>query len=384
MVEFLDIAGQDAALGRLQQAMGSQRLPHALLFAGPVGVGRKTAAVALAKALLCDQPASRANQGRLPDLPDDFSLKLACGRCPSCRAMDADTHVDFHRVYKELARFHEDAGVRGRVMQDLGIDVIRDFLIAPAGRAAGRGRGKVFMVSEAELLSEAAQNALLKTLEEPPPGVTIILIADQAAGLLPTTLSRCWAVNFRPLPMEFVRDRLRAAGVSESEADFWAAYTAGSLGEALRLATQDMYRLKCDLVERLAQARQAGSTELAAFLAETAEALAARAVAEFKKTQDADLSKLLASRRAAAELLGLVASVFRDAITLAAGADRAPVHADQPAAPRVLTSRFGLAELARAIEELDAYETLLWRNANPRLIWDNVALTVTGAAPLRL
>ncbi|MCJ7545057.1 MAG: hypothetical protein MUP47_10950 [Phycisphaerae bacterium] len=384
MVELLDIAGQDAAIGRLQRAMASMRRPHALLFAGPAGVGRRTTAVALAKVLLCDQPASRANKGRLADLPEDFALKLACTTCPSCRAMDGDRHVDFHLVYKELLQYHSDPKVRERVMQELGIPVIREFLIAPAGRMSGRGRGKVFLVLEADLLSEEAQNALLKTLEEPPPGVTIILIADQAAGLLPTTLSRCWAVNFAPLPAEVVRDRLIAAGVDRREAHFWAAYTAGSLGQAQRLAEQDMYRVKSELVERLAGAGEVGSAELAAYLTQTADALAERTIAEFKKAQDAKLSKQLARRRATAVLLGLIASAFRDAITLATAAQRALVHADQPAAPQALAKRFDPAELARVIEDLDACEKLLWRNVQPTLIWDNVALTVAGAAPLRL
>lgn len=126
-------------IARLQQAMAAERRPHAMLFAGPAGVGRRTTATALAKVLLCDLPAARANQGRLADLPADFPLKLACGTCPSCHAMDADTHVDLHLVYKELARYHEDPEVRNRVMQELGIDVIREFLIAPAGRLSGTG-----------------------------------------------------------------------------------------------------------------------------------------------------------------------------------------------------------------------------------------------------
>jgi DNA polymerase-3 subunit delta' len=384
MVEFLDIVGQDAALARLQRAMASARVPHALLFAGPDGVGRRTTAVATAKVLLCDQPVARPNRGRLPALGDDFELKLPCGQCPSCRAIDADMHVDFHLVYKELARYHDDPDVRSRVMQELSIDVIRDFLIVPAARSSGRGRGKVFVVLEADLLSEAAQNALLKTLEEPPPRVTIILIADQAAGLLPTTLSRCWMVGFTSLPTDFVRDRLVAAGVAKEEAAFWAGFTAGSLGAAQRFSGQDMYRLKRELVDRVVAAGQSGSAELAAHLAETAEMLAQRSVAEFKKTEDAELSKQLATRRAAAELLGLIAALFTDAITVATGAPRAMIHGDQPTAAQSLAKRFGPAELARAIEELDLCEKLLWRNVNPTLLWDNVALTAAGAAPLRL
>jgi len=382
--DLLDIVGQDAALTHLQRAMHSARSPHAWLFSGSIGVGRRTAAVAWAKVLLCEQPATRPNAGRLPDLPGDFPLRLACARCPSCRAVDAGLHADFHLITKELLQYHPDPKVRDRVMQDLGIDVIREFLIAPAGRAPTGGKGKVFVVLEADLLSEPAQNALLKTLEEPPRGVTIILIASQAESLLPTTLSRCRLVNFFPLPADFVRQRLIASGVEAEQAAFWAGYTAGSLGEALRLAAREMYPVKRELLERLADPDPAAEAALADWLTKTAEALADRLVAEAKADQSTELSRQLANRRAAATVLPMMASVFRDALTVATGADRVLVHADQPQAATTLAGRFSVAQLAAVVEQLDSCEQLLWRNVNPRLIWDNVAVTVASAAPLRL
>jgi DNA polymerase-3 subunit delta' len=256
-------------------------------------------------------------------------------------------------------------------------------LIVPAGRLPGRGRGKVFVVLEAELLSESAQNALLKTLEEPPRGVTIILICAQVAGLLPTTLSRCARVNFVPLPRSFVRERLLAAGIKPPEADVWGAYTEGSLGAALRLAEQDMYRIKCDLLKRLAEPGPADETDLGEHLAKVAEDLTGRAIAKVKQEQDADLSKLLAHRRVGAELLALVASFFRDALTLATGIDRPLTHADQRQAVVSLAGRFSALELARITEQIDEFERLLWQNVNPRLIWDNVALAAASAVPRR-
>jgi DNA polymerase-3 subunit delta' len=262
--------------------------------------------------------------------------------------------------------------------------VIRDFLIVPAGRTPTGGKGRVFVVLEADLLSEPAQNALLKTLEEPPRGVTIILIASQAESLLPTTLSRCQLVNFFPLPADFVRERLIASGVDAEQAAFWAGYTAGSLGEALRLAGREMYAVKRELLNRLADPEPAAEAALADWLTKTAEALADRLVAEAKEEQKTELSRQLANRRAAATILPMMAGVFRDALTAATGADRALVHADQPQAAITLAGRFSVAELARVIEQLDACEQLLWRNVNPRLIWDNVAVTVASATPLRL
>ena len=383
MPELGDIIGQDGALARIQRGLSSARVPQALLFVGPDGVGRRTAAVALAKTVLCRKPRRRGNAGRLAELPADFSLRSACGGCASCRALEAGTHADFHLVYKELARYHEDPKVRDRVMQELGIDVIRDFLIAPAGRRSAAGTGKVFVVLEAELMSAEAQNSLLKTLEEPPPGVTIILISETAEELLPTTLSRCWMVNFAPLPQAFVRERLAAAGVGKAEAEYWAAYTEGALGQALRLAEQGMYKVKRDLLAAVS-AEGGEGMDLAGRLEKAAERLAAQLAAEVKQQEGAELSRLLATRRAAAVILGLLAGFFRDALTVATGADRPLVNADQAVCVRSLAGRFGTARLAGVIEQLSEYEGLLWRNVNPPLVWENAAITVSSAQPLRL
>jgi DNA polymerase-3 subunit delta' len=262
--------------------------------------------------------------------------------------------------------------------------VIRSFLIGPAARRATRSRGKVFVVLEAELMSPEAQNALLKTLEEPPPGVTIILICRHAAQLLPTTLSRCWLVRFGPLPYAFVRDRLVADGLEPAEADFWAGFTDGSLGRASRLADQGMYEVKRELLERLAGVEASGTAELADHLVKQTDRLAADAVAEARKRDGAALAKNLASRRAAGTMLELLASAFRDAMTRATGTARPLVHADQPPAIETLAKRFAPVQIAEILEQLSEYERLLWRNVNPKTVWDNVAITCASAAPLRL
>jgi DNA polymerase III subunit delta' len=384
MPELLDIVGQDNAVGQLQRGLGGPRRPHAYLFVGPTGVGRRTTAVALARTLLCHDVRSRPNAGRLAGLERDFPLHHACGVCPSCRTIDAGSHADFHMVYKELARYHDDADVRGRVMQDLGIDVIRQFLIAPAGRAAAGGRGKVFVVREAELMSVPAQNCLLKTLEEPPPGVRIILLCRDAEELLPTTLSRCWLVRFGPLPRAFVRDKLTEGGMDAAEADFWAAFTGGSIGRAATLAAAGMYPIKRDLLDRLAALNAAGSAELADWLVKVTDKLAEESVGRVKRDEGAALSKNLASRQSAGAVLEIIASAYRDAIALATGTGRPLVHADQPAAPAALAARMAPTQLAEVIEQLAQYEDLLWRNVSPKTVWDNVAITCNSAAPLRL
>ncbi|MHC4984012.1 MAG: DNA polymerase III subunit, partial [Planctomycetota bacterium] len=276
MPDLADIVGQEDAISRLQRAMAAERVPHAYIFAGPAGVGRRTTAVALARTLLCAKPLVRTPAAREPaegpsESPESPPFRQACGKCDDCRMMDAGSHPDFHLIYKELAGYHEDPRVRDRKMQGLSVDVVRSFLIGPAGRWPARGRGKVFLVLEAELLTQGAQNALLKTLEEPPAGVTIILICTQSAQLLPTTLSRCWIIHFGLLPKGFVTERLLARGLPKPEAEFWADFTGGSLGKAIDLAEKQLYDVKRELLGHLAGSDE---VELAAYLVKVMDSLA--------------------------------------------------------------------------------------------------------------
>lgn len=374
MLKLSDIMGQDEAVGRLRRVLGGERMPHAYLFAGPDGVGRRTTATALAAAVLCDNPGG----GSL--LSADGAD--ACGACPSCRLMAAGTHPDFHPVYKELAGYHEDAAVRGRKMQELGIPVIRSFLISPAHQAATRGHGKVFVVLEAELMSQAAQNALLKTLEEPPAGVTIILITDRPELLLATTRSRCATVRFGPLPQKFVREKLREHDIDDAEADFLAGYTDGSIGRALQLAEEGVFELKRQMLSDVASLSAGGDAALADRLAREMDKRAEKRIRAERSADTPDLAKTLAQRRIAGEMLRVLACGFRDALTLATGASREPVNADQREAVAALAERFEPDQLAEIIEQLSEYERLIWRNVSAKLIWDNVVITCASAARL--
>ena len=377
MVELWDIVGQPAVIAQLARTLAGQRRPHAYIFAGPEGVGRRTTAEALAKLLLCEAPAIRRNAGRVPEAPEDMELTQACGQCAGCRAFSAGTHADYQLVYKELARYSNDQSVRSRVMQDLGIDVVREFLIAPANRRGSLGRGKVFVVRQAELMSVAAQNALLKTLEEPPPGVTIILICPSPEELLPTTRSRCSLVRFGPLPVDFVTDKVIAAGIEPAQARFWAAYTAGSVGVSLRMAAKGVYATKRELVDRLAALAQSADPELGEWLAGQAETLA-----DGFTSEDAQLARSLATRQAAGMMLGLIGSVYRDAMALSAGASGEIIHSDQYDAIARIAQRMGANTSAEIVTQLARYEQLLWSNVNPKVVWDNLVITCATGAPL--
>ncbi len=384
MVELTEIVGQSAALSQLARTFQAKRLPHAFLFVGPTGVGRRTTATAFAKMLLCGSPVKSQTPAdeKAGTAAGPAEINQACNQCEDCQMFNAGTHPDFVLVYKELARYHSDASVRDRKMQDMSIGVIRSFLIAQAQRSSTRGKGKVFVVTEAELMSIPAQNSLLKTLEEPPPGVTIILISNNVDQMLPTTVSRCCTVHFNPLPTAYVADCLRASGSESAEASFWATFSNGSIGEATRLAGQDLYEVKKEMIAKIASFDSPGQAELGAYLAGCADKLADTYVKQAKKVDKAELSKLLATRRAGGVMLRLIGRAFADAMSVAVGSDLPQTNTDQGEAINLLAGRFDKTQLAEILQQLGRYESLLWRNVNPKTVWDNVAITCRSAAPL--
>src|SRR5947209_8875440 len=216
MQTFKEIFGQEQVLAAIRQAYEGDRLPHGLIFAGPVGVGKATTATALAKLFLCEKP-----KGDEP-----------CGKCESCRLFAAGNHPDFHVITKELIRYHDKTGKSKGI--DLSINVIRPEVIEPANRKANLGRGKVFVIEQAELMNPQAQNAMLKTLEEPAGRTLIVLITDQPSGLLPTIRSRCQMFSFAALPRERVMAELQKRGNDQATAADAARLADGSLGVAMK------------------------------------------------------------------------------------------------------------------------------------------------------
>ena len=218
MSAFAHIFGQAAAVDWLTRAYRADRLPHGLVFAGPAGVGKATTARALGKLFLCERPAADA--------------AAPCGACDSCRVFDSGNHPDWHVVTKELIRFHDKTGKSKGI--ELSINVIRPELVEPAGRKPAMNVGKVFVVEQADTMNPPAQNALLKTLEEPGGRTLIVLLTDQPDALLSTIRSRSQTVRFASLPEDLVARELQKRGIDAPSAARAARFTRGSLGLALR------------------------------------------------------------------------------------------------------------------------------------------------------
>jgi DNA polymerase-3 subunit delta' len=191
-------------------------LPHGFIFAGPSGVGRYLTATRLAAIFLTDRP----------DDPERVDESLG--------HILAETHPDFHRVHRSLVRDLEGRGANKATQ--LSIDVVREFVVAPASRKSVTGRGKVFVLEEAERMNPAAQNALLKTLEEPAGRSLIILLSESAGILLPTIRSRTQTVRFRNLAFDEAERIVIGAGVEPMLARLSVQVAGGSPGRAISFA----------------------------------------------------------------------------------------------------------------------------------------------------
>jgi DNA polymerase-3 subunit delta' len=256
---------QDKAVGSLQRAFGAGKMAHAYIFAGPDGVGRAMTARAWGKMLLC--------HSRVEKKTPEGVFFDSCGMCPSCLLFDGDGHPDFVPIYKELLPYTKDGKDR-KPPRDLPIDVVREFLIEKIANRPQKGEFAVYVIHEAEKLNAAGQNALLKTLEEPPGFCVIILLCSKTEWLLPTIYSRCQTIRFGPIDRDHILSVLKRQGVAESAAVYWAGFCEGSLGQALVWATLDcgdksVYDIKKELIERLGHFQLADTIELAEWLAQS-------------------------------------------------------------------------------------------------------------------
>lgn len=229
------IDGHDDVVERFRRALDRGRLASSFLFAGPPGVGKRTFALKLAQAMLCHTR---------PEIALD-----PCGTCPSCAQVLAGTHPDLDVVSKpddksflplELLIGERDHRRREGLCHNIGL---KPFL----------GGRKIAIIDDADYLNAEGANAILKTLEEPPPRSVLILIGTTPAKQLPTIRSRCQLIRFQPLPTPVVANLLVSKGLvaDPSEAQRLARYSEGSLQKALELTDPDLWSFRNTLYDRL-------------------------------------------------------------------------------------------------------------------------------------
>lgn len=211
--DFKDIIGNDMIKDHFKKAIENNKISHAYILTGEAGTGRKSIANAFSMALLCEKG------GKEP-----------CMVCHSCKQVLSGNHPDLIYVKHEKPN-------------SIGVDDIREQINDTIMIRPYSSYYKIYIVDEAEKMTVQAQNALLKTIEEPPSYAVIILITTNQEAFLPTILSRCVQLKLKPLKDFTVKSYLvEHLGIAEKEAEICAAFARGNLGKAIHLASSDAFK----------------------------------------------------------------------------------------------------------------------------------------------
>jgi len=370
-MSFKEIFCQDKAIDILQRAYASGKWAHAYIFAGPEGVGKFKTACEWARLLLCKNPV----------IENDFAD--SCGSCQSCRLFEAGSHPDFNHIYKELLEFTKDNKDK-KTPVDLAIDVIREFLVEKVSNKPTLSQRKVFVISEAERLNAASQNALLKVLEEPPAYCSIILLCTRLEKLLPTTKSRSQIIRFGPIAEERIIEKLQQMDIEEKQARYFARLAQGSLGTAqqwaeLELAEANLYETKKELVKALADYEIADALNLAEKFLDKSKKIAA-----VWTDLDNTVSKKDINRRAAKTLVRITITALYDAMNLNVTPAKEAINFDQKEQIKKLAGRFDVERAAEKIS--DCYQVLHWieSSVNEKLIFEKLLLNLADTDKMKV
>ena len=238
MFSFTEIVGHEQIKEHMQAAIRDKKPFHAYLFQGEEGVGKEALARTFAAGLQC--------QSESADKP--------CKECVSCRQMESGNQPDVIWVTREKA--------------SLGVDEIREQLCNTMDIKPFSSPYKIYLVPEAEKMTEAAQNALLKTIEEPPEYGIVILMTSNISALLPTIQSRCLTMEFRPLSTAVVESYVKEhCQVPDYQARASAAFAQGNLGKAMRYAkSEDFIERKDHIISLLRHVEQMDLSEMLAVI----------------------------------------------------------------------------------------------------------------------
>lgn len=324
-IRFEELVGHGAQVHFIGRSLERGVLPQSLLLTGPGAVGKHTLARMIGAALECESPGPGA-----------------CGACGPCRKAARMIHPDLREITFGLT----DSGT---LRKELVVDQVRDDVLEPMSLPPYEGKKLVFIIDPADALNVNAQNALLKSLEEPPSYVQFLLVTSNPAGLLPTIRSRCQDMALQPVPGDEMEKALLTRGVPDDERELALAMAGGCPGLLEAYKNEALLAFRSEIVA----------------LAE--KGLDASAFPDLNPALEA------LAKEPPRAVVGLALSLTRDAIRVGLGLEPR-IHRDQKAAFASACKARGLGGLQRLADRLAEAPSQLNRNINPRLLLDRLFL----------
>jgi DNA polymerase-3 subunit delta' len=332
------IIGHTATVNYLRRSLENGQGAHAYLFAGPARIGKALLALRLAQRLVCERG------GADP-----------CLECRACKRVANGNHPDVRSI--SLQTQHAAAKADAAPSKELKIDTVRDWQRDIDLRPFEAPR-RVFILDDAQALTDQASNALLKTLEEPPSYAVLILIAHGSGDLLPTIVSRCRTVRLGPLPRATVAAALRERNIAAEDADLVAAWSDGRIGWALDAVSHpDVLEHQQQRLETLMQLGAASRVERMRWAEERAK--------EYRS-----------DAAAALDWLQLWQSWWRDVLLLQSNNGALITHLDRQGEAQDVAKSTALPDVQQFLRTLGAASTQLADNVNPQLVFEHVVLHV--------
>jgi DNA polymerase-3 subunit delta' len=331
------IIGHEWAIAQLTTSLRAGTDAHAYLISGVPGLGKALLALRLAQALNCEQTEGEP-----------------CLVCRACRRIERGSHPDVRLagMASQAAALKPDEAARQKELKIATVrEWQRDIALKPY-----EGSRRVLILHDAERLSDEAANCMLKTLEEPPPYATIILVAN-SVELLPTIVSRCRVLRLRPLPRRQIVETLQARGVTPEDAALLAAWSGGRIGAALAQLDQPDEIARRDEQIQVLLALHGGGMAAGIQWAEQ----------RAKEYRGGEQEQVFA-------WLELWQGWWRDVLLTAAGSPEGVVNVDRRAELERAAERHQLPELYAFVARIGQAARQLRENGNPQLVLENLAL----------